>query len=76
MNRSELDVIEAQLRAAAVAADHSRQDLRRLRVAVRKGGANFATLEQAWAVHRRNQAALTESRKRLATAMRLYKATK
>lgn len=76
MNRSELDVIEAQLRAAAVAADNSRQALRRLRVLARKGGADSATVDRAAADHRRNQAALTESRKRLATAMRLYKATK
>lgn len=76
MNRSELDVIQAQHRAVAIAADNSRQALRRLRVAVRQGKAESREADRAAADHKRNQAALTESRKRLATAMRLYKATK
>lgn len=76
MNRDELAVIEAQHRAAAVAADNSRQDLRRLRVKARQVGVDPKRLEQAVADHKRNQVALNQSRKRLATAMRLYKTRK
>ena len=73
MNRDELAVIEAQHRVAAIAADNSRQALRRLRVLARKSLADSTTVDQAAAAHQRNQTALNQSRKRLAAAMRRYK---